>query len=108
MAAAMNSIFTQERERYACEQLKDLKRKLQLTEAQLTWERSKVSRLEAHLAIMKRNANKPRVIPAGDIEEGYECPTTGCYAKLVEDYRFCPGCGCELDWHPTANGGDYL
>ena len=71
------------------------------------------SKAHANEMRMKRNFDMTRkgpLVPAGDMDEGYECPA--CYAAVeYEDDRYCHGCGARLDWHPTApdpDEGGYL
>lgn len=76
----------------------DLRSELRRTQAKLVDESRKRAEAEAHVAILKRQREKPPIIPHGDEIDGYECPNAGCYCHLEEDWRYCPGCGAEIDW----------
>lgn len=57
-----------------------------------------LSMARADNARLRANMGKPRIVPTGDEEYGYECPNHHCHAPLEQDFEFCPGCGCEIDW----------
>lgn len=97
------SIFAQERSRNLATLVSDLQSEVRRLQAQLLDEQRKRREAEANVARLRRNANKPRVVPSGDMESGYECPNKGCWTALSEDYSFCHGCGCEIDWHPEPD-----
>ena len=78
--------------------VEDMRIELYQTREQLKEARRAKALAELHLAAYKSESNKPPVIPIGDIDYGYECPNPHCYARLVEDYKYCPGCGSEIDW----------
>lgn len=69
---------------HARNQIRDLQYELSVS-------RANVSRLQ-------RNRNKPVIVPVGDCDDGYYCPHPHCNIELIEDYSYCPGCGCEIDW----------
>lgn len=99
---SVHSIFAAEGRRIPRNRERALERELERIRAELLESERKRLMAEAHLAVMKRNATKPRVMPAGDCDEGYECPVAGCHVSLSEDYVYCPGCGSELNWRPWA------
>ena len=76
----------------------DLQTELHHARAQLAEERLKRAQAEAHVAALQNEREKKPIVPSGDIESGCECPNHWCNTPLAEDYNFCPGCGCEIDW----------
>lgn len=98
----MGSIFTLERERDQSAVIHDLEERIEQLESALAIEKNARLEAQANVARMKRNANKPLMIPSGDVDEGYECTTLGCYAPLEEWFVHCPGCGCEIDWRTSV------
>ena len=74
----------------------ELQTELRRTQNKLTEESYKRAQAEALVAVLKRNQNKPPVVPRGDMDDGYDCPN--CQREITDDFRFCPDCGCEIDW----------
>lgn len=64
--------------------------------------RFQLAQAKANIARLKREREKPPVVPIGDSDNGYECPHMGCHVELVEDYDYCPGCGSPIDWRTYA------
>jgi len=95
---AFGSIFTQERSRDKDAVIRDLQTELRRTQAKLTEETRKRAEAEANVRRLQTNRRNRYTIPHGDAEDGYECGVAGCYAPLEEDYKYCPGCGSEIDW----------
>lgn len=75
----------------------ELQTELRRTQNKLTEESYKRARAEAQVAVLKRNQNKPPVVPRGDMEEGYDCSNCG-RENITDDFAYCPDCGCEIDW----------
>ena len=47
--------------------------------------------------IAKLNVEKPEIKnEQEEVEEGFSCPDCGTPVKGMTKY--CPGCGCELEW----------
>lgn len=99
----ISSVFTQERARDKDAVISDLQSELRRTQARLNDESRKRAMAEANVIRLQRNKAKQPIIPIGDIDDGYQCPNDGCYAELIEDYSFCPGCGAEIDWRTRNN-----
>ena len=55
------------------------------------------SQLKLRVQLLENERGKEAVVPTGD-EDGYECPNMHCNAELTEDMRYCPSCGCHIDW----------
>lgn len=75
----------------------ELQTELRRTQNKLTEESYRRAQAEAQIAVLKRNRNKPPVVPRGDMEEGYDCPNCG-RENITDDFAYCPDCGCEIDW----------
>ena len=82
------------------ERISDLEKRLEQAEADRNRYRLKYSQERLHVAALRREQREDRelVVPCGDADEGYECPT--CCAPLGElgEWRYCPGCGAKIDW----------
>ena len=74
----------------------ELQTELRRTQNKLTEESYNRAKAEAQVAVLKRNQNKPPVVPRGDMDEGYDCPN--CGREITDDFNFCPDCGSEIDW----------
>ena len=74
----------------------ELQTELRRTQNKLTEESYNRAKAEALVAVLKRNQDKPPVVPRGDMHEGYDC--SNCGREITDEFRYCPDCGSEIDW----------